>query len=435
LGSVWGETSIWYLAGKGKQPHDLGYWWEETLRRVKMLDANDVPNAFPPTYRNQYFEFNSWLLNSRNPEDWSQRWQEFKEYVESVLWGTREPSLGPRPVVLGWHHTRLITGSDGTNVYINNPGGAQYSVFPWERLRQQVITTIAGESDEKVQNEAYGTFIFLAPARPEEERRGALWLLEHNENDVQGALVLRRGADIIATWHWGGDAEHDEGYYYRGKDLPSHQRYGKSFPVRKGDRLEYQFYIQNIGFQPYKYTVQVDLYSGTRPISLEHVAGPNVHAEVELNGRPYGPDESETNTQQGPYVSSFDAGSLEEGEYTLKFMLYQGSTVQDVKYLSFAVSRAKIREYFDLTVSYWHVLHSLVDDSPGALIDIKTGEVKPVPPRFLDVLKYMLIHEVAKTIHGETGLEARREALKSMIRTLQEELDGLTENHERQRKK
>ena len=351
LESVWGETAIWYLAGKGQQPHDSAYFWEPTLRSVGMLEANELPGgSFPQSYRNHHLEFNSWSFNSRKPDDWGQRWQEFKNYVESVLWGTREPGLDPRPVVLAWHHTRLITGSDGTNVYINDPGGAQYFVFPWESLRQEVIDKIASQTDEEVQNQGYGTLIFLASPRPEEERRGALWLLEHTEN-VQGALVLRRGGNIMATWHWGGDAGHLDGYYFDGGDLPEHQRFGCSFPIQQGDCLEYQFYIQNTSFETYSYTVKVELLRGASPEELWPVTGPIYYGEVELSGRPHGPDESKTLTQQGPYIGSFDAGNLLGGEYTLKFTLYQHSNVQDVKYLSFAVvgyyQYAVSREHFD----------------------------------------------------------------------------------------
>lgn len=435
LGSTWGETSLWYLAGRGQQPHDIAYFWETTLRAVKMLDANEVPDAFPLTYRNQYLEFNNWLWNSRNPDDWADRWQEFKEYVESVLWGTREPGLAPRPVVLGWHHTRLITGSDGTNVYLNDPGGAQYFVFPWERLRQQVIDKIADLSDEDLERQGYGTLIFLTPPRPEKERRGALWLLENNAQH-QGALVLRRSADILATWHWGGNAGHSDGCYFQGEELPSHPRFGVSFTVQPGAELEYQFYVQNTSFESREYSVLVELLRGEDPAALLLVSKPSIHPHlhenIQLGGRPYGPQESATCTQEGPYTGSFDAAQLAGGDYTLKFILYQDSTVQDVKYLSFAVAGAtggSIND-FELTEPFWRRLFGLVDDTPGVVINIETGEVKPVPPLFFDMLKYMYMDQVARNIHGQAGIEVRKAILTAMIQTLQKELDVVTKSRE-----
>ena len=123
-------------------------------------------------------------------------------------------------------------------MYLNDPGGAQFAIYPWEQLRRQVIDKIAGSADEDVRKEGYGTLIFLSAPRPEEERRGALWLLEHSEPNVQGGLVFCRGTRIAATWHWGGDAGHLDGYYFRGEGLPSHQRFGVSFPVQQGDCIE-----------------------------------------------------------------------------------------------------------------------------------------------------------------------------------------------------
>jgi hypothetical protein len=89
---------------------------------------------------------------------------------------------------------------------------------------------------------------------------------------------------------------------------------------------------------------------------------------------------------------------------------------------------------YDLFVTPWRVLYGLIDGSPGALINLITGEIKkwplpdPVPPDFKDLHKHMLIHELAKTIQDETGLEVRKVALKSMIRMLQNKVKGEISN-------
>jgi hypothetical protein len=76
--------------------------------------------------------------------------------------------------------------------------------------------------------------------------------------------------------------------------------------------------------------------------------------------------------------------------------------------------------HFDLTESIWAVLYGLVDGSPGVVINRITGEVKyiipgPHPgPDWKDILQHMSIHELAKTIQDETGLEVRKVALQSM---------------------
>jgi hypothetical protein len=84
-----------------------------------------------------------------------------------------------------------------------------------------------------------------------------------------------------------------------------------------------------------------------------------------------------------------------------------------------------VDHHYDLTTSYWRLLYGLVDDSPGALINIQTGQVKPVPPRFRDLLKYMLLYEVAATIKDESGLAARKSALNSMKLLVEKELRDL----------
>lgn len=81
------------------------------------------------------------------------------------------------------------------NIYLNDPGGKQWA---WDNLRQEVIDKIATLDADAIQRVSFGTLIFMAPPRPESQRRGALWLLEKRDSDVQGALVLRRGDNIVS---------------------------------------------------------------------------------------------------------------------------------------------------------------------------------------------------------------------------------------------
>ncbi|MBM7865579.1 hypothetical protein GTO89_02130 [Heliobacterium gestii] len=358
LGSLWGETGLWYLAGQGKQDHERAYFWQDTLKAVGMLDEEHA-GEFSNGYRNDFFEFKLWLFPSRNPDDWRQRWDEFKAYVESVLWGKRERGLARRPVALGWHHTRLITGSDGENIYLNDSGGGHWVVMPWENLRQDVINAIANASDDDVKKEGFGTLFFLAPPRPEKNRRGALWVREHLTNSP-GGLVLRRGGAVISTWQWGGVDGHTDGCYFKDANhaLIANKRFGCAFSLEPGDALEYRFAIQNTTFTTYRYSATVQLFSGAEEGELVPVSGPIAHPEVEVKGRPLRPNQSPGHTETQPFTGVLPAENLTGGLYTVKFTLLQGTEVQDVKYIAFAVGYDEKRIFG----SFYHDYRAKYDD-------------------------------------------------------------------------
>jgi len=86
-----------------------------------------------------------------------------------------------------------------------------------------------------------------------------------------------------------------------------------------------------------------------------------------------------------------------------------------------------LHRQYDLSESYWRTLYGLIDDSPGAVINIITGKIKPIPPVYRDILKHVLIDEIARTLPTTAGLRIRKVVLESAIRTFQNEVDEVKE--------
>ncbi len=124
LGSVWGETSNYYLAGKASQPFDSGFFFHW------LLDAGGyyAPADVKQSYSTADFQVIIWNWKSQvqngysNPIFTEALFHYFQAYVESFLWGASDQR---RPVAWGSNkegHSRTITGSDGNVIYYNDPG-------------------------------------------------------------------------------------------------------------------------------------------------------------------------------------------------------------------------------------------------------------------------------------------------------------------------
>ena len=100
------------------------------------------------------------------------------------------------------------------------------------------------------------------------------------------------------------------------------------------------------------------------------------------------------------------------------FSLFIGTVGRGIWRIDFGVNI----HFPKFTPVYWRLIYGLVDDSPGASLNIVAGEVKPVPPRFIGIIQEMVRYEVASNISDESGLEAKEVALKSMQRPVEQEL-------------
>jgi hypothetical protein len=343
-GSIWGESSNWYLAGEAGQPYNKGYFFHWLLAAGGYTVPSDVRESFVNGNAQVYiWNWNAARINLNYYEfDYERSMYEmagqnyvaakleyaislfyvFRAYVESNVWGVDGVR---RPVAWGSSlagHSRTITGSDGINLFYNDPGsGAWNQSKSWTDYFQEIIASLTSDEQEVID-----TVVFIADPRPADERRLVLWLLPWTESQ-EGSIILRRGAagTPAAYWRWDGDLGHMYGYYYQDLvgDLPLDTTFDAKFLVTTvQDAVEYGFVVRSISDNSYDFRVQTELYgvrSGDLPL--------------------YSSDTAAT-VAGGQKVNFFPAGSfplidLDSEMNYLKFTLWQGSIVQDVKYVYF----------------------------------------------------------------------------------------------------
>lgn len=331
-GSTWGRTSMCYLAGKARvSDSSAPFWWG----LLPVAGLGDYGPAHEGSYVNEHIELRRWAFDSRNPDDWADRWDAFKDYVEGKLW-----DIDPRPVAVGWHHTRAIVGSDGTDVFISDSGFGGYQRRSWTDYKQMVVDRLAISTDEEVAKSGFGTGVLWAPMRPEAQRRGALRMYEHRPAKPTDpcSLVFVRGTSTLGRLRWSGGAGHTHGYFYADHcadsglpPLPEDRVLGHAFEPRAGDELEYTYAVQNIGFAPRDYTVEVALVLDAEATVLSQqtntvlaVAGRDLVAAKQY---------AVSSRQSG----RLDIGGLDHGVHALRFTLTEGAEVQDVQTYRFRV--------------------------------------------------------------------------------------------------
>lgn len=326
LGSVWGESSNWYLAGRADQAHEEGRFFHQVLGAGGYTVPADVKQSFS----NGNVEVIIWnwiaLVDSgfSNPAFANILFNSYQAYVETYLWGERGDR---RPVAWGSSlagHSRTITGSDGEVFYFNNPSSGSWNDSKsWEVYRQEVIASLTADKTEVID-----TTVFHAPPRPAEERRAVLWLLPRKDDGWPGSVALIAGdtGQPATNWHWDGSGAHNLGYYH--EDLrgvfDNHVVFGSFFKATHfGDNIEFGFAIQSITDQSYDYSVVVALYNDSLTVlktvgSLEAIVGGG---------------------QREYFIpaDNFDIIGLPPDTYTIRFNLFQNGVLQDVKYVQFVL--------------------------------------------------------------------------------------------------
>jgi hypothetical protein len=316
---VWGESSNWYLAGRAAQPFDSGYFFHW------LIDAGGfagVPGNVKQSFTTNDLEVMIWFTGQVEAP-WNELvWNAFRAYVESYLWGE---NMARRPVAWGSSiagHSRIITGSDGTNFYYNETGNGGINLTKtWQDYHDDAVDL---DQDEVIDT----TVIFYDP-RPANERRGVLRLNPVKPNDP-GSIQLFRASDdaLAASWYWDGTSGRDLGYYYD-DPLGIHEadpELDVAFrPQSDQDYLTYRFNVANIGEANYDFGVRVDLYpDGASPSNqIGTHASPSALAPKGV----WGPEEG-----------TVEVGALTPGLYTLRFRLFQGAVLQDVKYVKFRIA-------------------------------------------------------------------------------------------------
>jgi hypothetical protein len=343
LGSAWGESSNWYLAGLAHQPPNQGNFFHRILSAAGYTVPQDVYQGFMNgnatvivwnwyAFKISDFELLEtptylWAdILTSNQEFAQELFEAFHAYVEWNVWG------GPgyrRPVAWGSNladHSRTLTGSDGTLLYFNDPGSGSWNeTRSWQDYFHETMESLAADTTEII-----GTVTFSAQPRLENERRGVLWLIQRTYDGSfgDGSIVLRQGpqSDLKVTWIWNGSAPYSYGYFYfeETSDLPFEPPLGTKFKAMyPEDAVEYGYAIRSISNEDYVFSVQSELFNEDGKVSMEL------------------PDQTDS-VASGQRVDFFPAGSfllasLKSGLYHLKFSLYQGTILQDVKYVFFEI--------------------------------------------------------------------------------------------------
>jgi hypothetical protein len=321
-GSVWGESANFWLAGQAGQPATTGYFFHWLLG----AGGYSVPADVKQSFSNMNAEVIIWNWNAAvytiylddpeqtefktyNPSYVNDLFDAFKAYAESQFWGANGTR---RPVAWGSSiagHSRVLTGSNGTTFYYNDPGsGSLNSTKTWEAYRQDILSNILGKT------EVIDTVVFSAPPRPENARRGVIWLNPMSNSD-QGSFTLLTGP-------------REHGYFYDDPTgaLPDDPEFDNAFIVQTPDDvLQYRYSIRNIAAESYDFDLKVELYDnngGLVPMALEGASVP-VGAGQRYDVIP-------------PGLLPLD--ELSPGRYTFKLILTQGGVVQDVKYVHFRLA-------------------------------------------------------------------------------------------------
>jgi hypothetical protein len=352
-GSVFGESSNWYLAGNAGQPFDSGMFFHLVL---SWGGGFDVPVPVGISFSNAQMDVVIWYFDTPILEDREALWVFFRAYVESYLWGMT--GMDPRPVAWGSSlagHSRVITGSDGTNFYYNETGnGAANLSKTWEAYKQDVMNMAQGE--------VIDTVVFFFPVRPEAERRGVIWLSPGHA----GSIRYLNTPDTLSWWVWDGEGTHDLGYYYddTGGSLPDMPVIDNAFyGLSPADQVSLNFSVYNIAAQAHSYHMNIDLIPEGGPLQQVYSGDTPALASHQSWNSP------ETLLPLQPLGSGF---------FTLKYTLSQGGVINDVKYVEFAVQPLPMPEIPVLYPRFKPELDVFCRQGPGtnypALTGIPAGE-------------------------------------------------------------
>jgi len=326
LGALWGESSNYYLAGQAGQPFDSGFFFHWVLGAGGYTVPGDVKQSFSDG--NVEVIIWNWkaLVESgySNPVFAEALFNYFQAYVENYLWGYNSAR---RPVAWGSSlagHSRTITGSNGTELYYNDPSsGSVNQTRTWEEYKNSIIASLTAEKIEIID-----TVVFHAAPRPAYERTGVLWTFPRKDDGFPGTVALVAGGtgEYVTNWYWDGSGSHSNGYYYQDiqGNLPPDSVFGVQFQAfHYLDEVELYYGVKNITDQNQDYVVSVSLTNNGGTVN-------EIVHEANVSVGPTGREDLNPEDR-------FRIANKPPGLYTLKFMLRQANVVVDVKYIQFRV--------------------------------------------------------------------------------------------------
>lgn len=347
LGSAWGETSNWYLAGKAGIAYNEGLFFHWVLEHGGYPVPEDVKQSFFTAEHDviiwnwhgaQYtFEVASGKeVTILNLDFADALFDAFQAYVEYVVWGV---NADPRPVAWGSGldgHSRTITGSDGENIYYNETGWGEPNLTRgWEEYRQMIkdrlILDDGVPNEGNVDIEVIDTVVLHAPPRPENERRGVIWLRPDTGISIGAVNQYQDSAQKQSLpdtkWVWDGNEGHSYGYVYQDQtgNLPFDKVLGTRFQAQTPTaEIRFSYTVLNISTREYTFRVLSELFT-EEGISVQAI------------GQTYSTLGARETEQLGP-AETVRLLDLAPGTYYIRFSLYQGAHLQDVKYVFFKVN-------------------------------------------------------------------------------------------------
>jgi hypothetical protein len=227
-------------------------------------------------------------------------------------------------------HSRVLTGSDDTFLYYNEPGnGTQNVPLQWSNHRAALMATLTSAKPEIID-----TVVILTEPRTAEERRGVIWLLPETGN-FHSSITLRDSftGEDVCYWYWDGSGTRN-GYYFDNQsatpnpcaEMPADPEFDHSFGIHlRNLELHFRLNIHNIDNENHEYLAAIEVIpNGTgTPIQILHAKTPTVYSHI------YKLDALEA-------TFPLDA-SLGSGRHVLRFTLWLDGILQDTKYVAFSI--------------------------------------------------------------------------------------------------
>ena len=226
-----------------------------------------------------------------------------------------------RPMVMivdNWWHSVTVVGVDGTGLYYHDSNGPIAHKSTWEQFQEDATGWKADDEGDPIYVETIWTGVMNLGApgvtiKPENHRRGSMVL-------SRGDVSFRDVQENVATLEWDGANPHVFGYYFASAGAsPSAWLGAFAMP---GAPLNYRFRVANVTNVALSYSAEVTLAT----LDGTPLGSP---ATTTLSVDPYTLSTYTTGTFTLPARSANPAPGL------VRFRLFQGQVLQDVKYLRF----------------------------------------------------------------------------------------------------
>jgi hypothetical protein len=327
-----GIVANFQLAGADSQGADEGNAYVEILGsfgvddeiyKYLKWDADLIPNA-------PFRDYLKLHLKGYNLQDL------YGEFIDVGFQKIPVPDVNipPRALALSsttTSHAFVGVGATNDHVWVSDPSGAfSGDASIAEKLTWQEFRTVAMDD---AQSEELRTLIFFKSPKPAGVRRGSIVL---EEGGAGSSIVYERPANSDASrWQWDGSM-YERGYFWDdpGMQLPADQTYGKKFNRDPASgqlqgNFDYKLRVANVTSKQRDYQVWVRLGNVNNP-SMEV----NIH---DITVPPY----TWKTANIAGTLSDFSS-ITSDGDYFIKFELYEKDELQDNKVINFRVGDGPI---------------------------------------------------------------------------------------------